>query len=88
MIYSEIRIIRSSRKKLPDYWVAFLFLLVKPISPKLYIIGKNNIILEALNRNRFLRDAAKKLGISERTLYRRIEELNIIWDGNKYLFGN
>lgn len=50
--------------------------------------SKNNIILDSLNKNKFIRDAAKKLGISERTLYRRIKDLNIIWDGNKYIFKN
>ena len=48
--------------------------------------GKNRIILDALNRKRYIKDAAKELGISSRTLHRRIIDLKICWDGKKYIF--
>lgn len=47
----------------------------------------NLMILDALNKKRTLRESAKMLGISERTLYRKIKDLNIVKNGGVYLFG-
>lgn len=46
----------------------------------------NHMIMDALNRSRTLKEASKKLGISERTLYRKIKDLDIIYQDNRYSF--
>jgi predicted DNA-binding transcriptional regulator AlpA len=44
------------------------------------------MILDSLNRSKTLREASKKLGISERTIYRKIKDLDIVRIDNKYIF--
>lgn len=46
----------------------------------------NSMILDGLNKTKRLKDAAKKLGISERSLYRKIKSLDIIRNNGKYEF--
>lgn len=46
----------------------------------------NSMILESLNKSRTLREASKKLGMSERTMYRKIKDLDIIYEDKKYTF--
>ena len=47
----------------------------------------NSMILDALNRANTIEKSAKMLGISERTLYRRLKDLNIVHENGKYQFG-
>jgi hypothetical protein len=44
----------------------------------------NNLILKALNTSKNKREAAKKLGISERNLYRKINNLKLIKENGTY----
>jgi len=46
----------------------------------------NSMILDSLNKSKTLREASKKLGMSERTMYRKIKDLDIIRRDNKYVF--
>jgi len=46
----------------------------------------NSMILDALNRSNTKERAAKMLGISERTLYRKLNDLNIIYENKEYKF--
>lgn len=47
----------------------------------------NSMILDAMNQSKTLKLAAKKLGISERTLFRKIHDLRIEKSDGKYFFG-
>lgn len=46
----------------------------------------NSMILDALNRSETMKEASKKLGISERTLYRKLNDLDIIYEDHRYTF--
>lgn len=46
----------------------------------------NSMILDAINKSKTLKEAAKKLGISERTLYRKLNDLDIIYEDTGYVF--
>lgn len=47
---------------------------------------ENRMIVDALNVSRTFKDAAKLLGISERSLYRKIKSLNIVKNGRVFAF--
>ena len=44
------------------------------------------LIINTMNSSKTLKISAKKLGIAERTLYRKIRELNIVFENGRYLF--
>lgn len=46
----------------------------------------NSMILDALNKSKRKKDAARKLGVSERSLYRKIKSLSIVKNEGRYEF--